>query len=290
MVRAALLVVVASCSVRCGCTKDVRELERRLAPFAVIATQRTGSQWVMKTLSKEFCDVDATPEIFTGGDGWNTTAQRAALETLFFDVTVAAPAAAAAGSPRQFRRDVERAQRYRRPTAYGFKWMLNQGLDELFDWFLNLCVERGAKIVFLKRRDYLRMYVSYRAMKAGAHPETAEAAAAVPRVTLPSAETLVSRLADYEARFEKMDEYAARAAAAGVATTTHVYEDLAADPSGFLDIRDFLTAGLPPALCNASFMDNYTVQIHKKHPSEYVRNWPEVVSALENTSYREFLA
>ena len=55
----------------------------RLAPFVMISSQRTGSQWIMKTLKKDVCDVDASSEIFTTDARWNTTFQMEALRLLF---------------------------------------------------------------------------------------------------------------------------------------------------------------------------------------------------------------
>ena len=56
---------------------------RKRSPFVVVATQRTGSKWIMKTLRRQTCDVDAESELFTDNHGWDQYNHREAIEAIF---------------------------------------------------------------------------------------------------------------------------------------------------------------------------------------------------------------
>ena len=270
-----------------------------LAPFVVICTQRTGSQWVMKTLHKDTCDVDASPEIFMSDFAWNHTVQREALEVLFDTELALRPELESL--PRQVVHDMHAARSYASPTAYGFKWMLNQGLVELWEWFTELCQARGIRLVFLHRLDYLRMYISYRHMHAVDIPHPANDADASKitnvKLKLPTGDDLVGKLVEYESRFRRMDELLADATTKGIPTMKVTYEHISANHSLFSDVQRFLTEDLKGETCveakrekKAKLDDDLTIRIHPDPPSAYVRNWPDVVDTLKDTKYARFVA
>jgi len=253
MMRALAWAVVGAL-VRCGGSEEVvyanaTRKERKLrAPYLLVATQRTGSAWIMKSLiSRRYglgeCRLAGQYELFmqeqnkTLGDWWNATVQREALAAVFdprADVTRAVRERAPAMYDKLLAYTRGQDERWgAHPFGFGFKWMTNQGMDANWDWFLGLARARGVKVIFLKRRDYLRMAVSrYHNVKMHfeAHPTEAEAVEIrhAP-VVLPNGTDLVDELDYYAAKFRHMDALRARADAAGVATMTVLYEDFVDD-------------------------------------------------------------
>ena len=286
----------------------------RLAPFVMISSQRTGSQWIMKTLKKDVCDVDASSEIFTTDARWNTTFQMEALR-LLFDVELPARSSLfdRVAVPHQFADDLAKSRAYDHSTAYGFKWMLNQGMADLWDWFLDLAEARGLKLVFLKRRDLLRMYISTKEMKMGhaarhdgvdgdikmkAHPTTEAELDAVrsEQLILPTGRELIGKLDVIANKFNRMGAYMAAAARRGIPTMEILYEDMSSNHSRFLDVQRFLTRDLRGETCDGDarsahlFDLDESIKIHAETPDHYVANWAEVEATLRRSpTYRALL-
>ena len=272
---------------------------RKRSPFVVVATQRTGSKWIMKTLRRQTCDVDAESELFTDNHGWDQYNHREAIEAIF-DQSLPLPASD--GRQVVAQRFINRTRREDGlgPVAYGFKWMLNQGMAEQWPWFLRLCAARRVKLVFLHRRDYLRMAISTKNLKntaLEAHPETEADLEAIRHslVHLATGPDLLEELGKYAAKFALMDAYRSDASRAGVETYRLVYEDIAADHTMFHDVRDFLVKDLDLArsACRPERLmplDNSTdVVIHSNRPSAYVANWRNVEATLRGSRYQHLL-
>ncbi|KAH8073873.1 hypothetical protein JL721_2419 [Aureococcus anophagefferens] len=265
---------------------------RKRSPFVVVATQRTGSKWIMKTLRRQTCDVDAESELFTDNHGWDQYNHREAIKAIF-DQSLPLPAAD--GRHVVAQRFINRTRREDGlgPVAYGFKWMLNQGMAEQWPWFL---WGARAKLVFLHRRDFLRMAISTKNLKntaLEAHPETEADLEAIRHslVHLATGQDLLEELGKYAAKFALMDAYRSDASRAGVETYRLVYEDIAADHTMFHDVRDFLVKDLdlaraPPAAMPRQPTD---VVIHSNRPSAYVANWRAVEATLRGSRYQHLL-
>ncbi|KAH8062424.1 hypothetical protein JL722_3342 [Aureococcus anophagefferens] len=127
-------------------------LAQQTQPFLVVATQRTGSKWVMQSLRQQTCDVAAFDEIYLSR-GWclDGPAKKAAgwksdrtpchrdlglelnsLEALFDDAVAPDPRLFATDHARKWAAVYNRTRDTRQNFAYGFKWMVNQGMDELW--------------------------------------------------------------------------------------------------------------------------------------------------------------
>ncbi|KAH8098189.1 hypothetical protein JL720_1118 [Aureococcus anophagefferens] len=131
----------------------------------------------------------------------------------------------------------------RQNFAYGFKWMVNQGMDELWGPLL----------------------ATARARARGACGSWPGAA--------------LSHLDELASHFEAMDFYRGQAAALGVETLKVVYEDVVDDAAHwFHKAWKFLTRGLDrsASTCDAKApaTGNDTMLIHKDAPRAYVSNWP----------------
>ena len=301
------------------------------APFVLVATQRTGSAWIEQTLKDRVCDVDADVEIMLDND-WcddeaharqkqysdkkrtaaregrrrlhghcerNLTLHRLALEALF---DPSAPVPAGLEHRSKFRKSLARARSGRAPTAFGFKWMTNQGLEELWPWFLDLAARRGVSLVFLYRRDFLRMTVSRLHVRGTmpAHPNGEAAVLKVresTRVSLPTGSDLIRDLDHTRAKFAMMDAWRAEAGARGVAIYEAIYEDFVGrEVDAFAALAGYLTRDLdssrstcdPAALPPLGASDPHWQQIHTAPTSTYVANWDAVVATLNGSAYAAF--
>lgn len=291
-------------------TNVTRQQRRWYAPFLLVATQRTGSAWIMKSLlSRSFglgeCRLAGQYELFmhasakqnTSDDWWTLDTQRDALAALY-DQSAPVTPAVVANAPVMF----EKLLNYTRgldhrwtvhPFGYGFKWMTNQGMNENWDWFLGLARARRIKLVFLRRRDYLRMAVSkYHNLQFRAHPteKEAEVIRHAP-VVLPGGDDLLKEMDEVDATFAHINDLRARARRAGVSTLDVVYEDFVRDYDTYLDVWRYVTRDLAWD-CNVTtenIFKTHRVVVHPDPPSTYIANWPDVRATLAASKYAALL-
>ncbi|KAH8067631.1 hypothetical protein JL721_7479 [Aureococcus anophagefferens] len=287
-------------------------LAQQTQPFLVVATQRTGSKWVMQSLRQQTCDVAAFDEIYLSR-GWclDGPAKKAAgwksdrtpchrdlglelnsLEALFDDAVAPDPRLFATDHARKWAAVYNRTRDTRQNFAYGFKWMVNQGMDELWGPLLATARARRLRVVFLYRRDLLRMLVSiaHNKRQFDAHPKDEAGLASIrsAKIPLPQGRALLSQLDELASHFEAMDFYRGQAAALGVETLKVVYEDVVDDAAyWFHKAWKFLTRGLDrsASTCDAKApaTGNDTMLIHKDAPRAYVSNWPSVRATLSRS-------
>ena len=284
--------------------------QRQWAPFVLVATQRTGSRWIMETFKYQTCDIDpADTEIFDDKT-WcvdrnndqhnqrsscvrNLTLMREGLAAVY---DPARPVSRALQENPHYFGEVMRSRGKREPEAYGVKWMTNQGMDEIWSWFLELAKARGIKLLFLHRRDYLRMAVSRLHMQDPtlvAHPHHEHDAQKIrdTPVTLPTGDRLIKLLDLTRNKFGVMNDYRAAADAAGVLAKNLVYEDMG--PEKFASTKRWLVKGLnlTASSCDPASLRNESksVVIHNAPIRTYVANWAAVAATLRGTRYARFL-
>ena len=168
--------------------------------FVVISQQRSGSTYLVEALDAH-PDLGCVDEIFAERSGTDT-GDWSAVDTKWEDT---------------FSRQCPRG--WWAPRAVGFKWMTNQGHDELHARVLAKAKATGTRVIFLFRRNELRREVSAAVNRevggeaAGlAHPATDSAAQLVRarRVKLRAGAALVNELArKYEERARVAAYYAA---------------------------------------------------------------------------------
>jgi hypothetical protein len=127
----------------------------------VLAFQRSGTHWISSELYQHPC-IDVQPEIFLVPPDekfqWDTRKRRAAMEAWF------APRAKAleeftsnfksfAGSSRD--------QFLEGRVVSGFNIKINQGFEADWDaWYKDFAIKHSIKIIWIQRRNQLRMLVS----------------------------------------------------------------------------------------------------------------------------------
>ena len=168
--------------------------------FVVISQQRSGSTYLVEALDAH-PDLGCVDEIFAERSGTDT-GDWSAVDAKWEDT---------------FSRQCPRG--WWAPRAVGFKWMTNQGHDELHARVLAKAKATGTRVIFLFRRNELRREVSAAVNRevggeaAGlAHPATDSAAQLVRarRVKLRAGAELVNELArKYEERARVAAYYAA---------------------------------------------------------------------------------
>ena len=168
--------------------------------FVVISQQRSGSTYLVEALDAH-PDLGCVDEIFAGRSGTDT-GDWSAVDAKWEDT---------------FSRQCPRG--WWAPRAVGFKWMTNQGHDELHARVLAKAKATGTRVIFLFRRNELRREVSAAVnLEVGgearglAHPATDSAAQLVRarRVKLRAGAELVNELArKYEERARVAAYYAA---------------------------------------------------------------------------------
>jgi len=286
--------------------------QRSRAPFALIATQRTGSRWIMETFDEQMCDVyPMQTEIFADRI-WcvdrsnehdrlssckrNKTLMREGLSVIYDAEAPVSPELNATSN--RISREVSKIRMRDHPNAYGIKWMTNQGLDEQWPFFLELAKARGIKLLFLHRRDYLRMIISRIHMsdaKLDAHPHHEESVEKIRNtlVVLPTGKELIKLLDSTKEKFGKMNEYREQAERAGVVAKNLVYEDM--NPEKFTNTWRWLVKDLNLTMspCDETTLlplnESKSIAIHTAPLRTYVRNWEEVARTLRKTPYRRFI-
>lgn len=277
--------------------------------FFVITIQRTGSTWLAEALDRHPC-VQSGLEMFlnekVGVDPftWSDAQKLRGLEAMFTDdgpnVTVGV------NSTRRFHSFLTRCRRAsagKHPgTSCGFKWMLSQHVDRVWDtWLPEFCARRGVRLVFLERLNLLRIHASTvgknmddRNHNGGRNP-TSEA----PRrayLELATGPVLLGRLEEYERNHVFMRHMRKKAKRYGIATLSVTYEQLQADRGLGLDAIASFVLGGSKATCdthNFTFVDanasTHAAQVHPEKLSTYVLNWDEVAATLNGTRFACYL-
>ncbi|GAQ86632.1 P-loop containing nucleoside triphosphate hydrolases superfamily protein [Klebsormidium nitens] len=244
----------------CACTP--------VAPFILLSMQRSGSGW-FETLLNSHPHVRSHGEVFSKKT-WRGARERARLDDVYNLGRV--------------------AQETECLRAVGFKWMLNQGvMDHWQDW-LEYVRAHGVSVVVLFRRNTLRRMVSVAANgydkqaklvdgeQHKSHVHSAEEAEKLAEYK-PELDprTLVAKLRSVQATQE--------GALRMLAGTRHVvlyYEDVVADPSMVDRVQDFLGVAPRP-------LRSKQVPIHTQGLEHHVANWDQVAAALAGTPYEAML-
>lgn len=268
---------------------------RDLQPYFILSRQHSGSTWLSAVLGDQPCVVcgdekfheprSSEPRAFG-----TAAARRRALEAAFAtfglrdrDADAGAFYASRAARPRdKFGSWVSRhnATLRRGGHAFGFKWMFTQGVvDDLREWLFDFSLEHGVKLVWLRRRNLFKQYLS--SHLAAPNDGGGRVALDVP--------ALLALLADHEAEDAAIEEALTCLDARGVRAKAVAYEDLVV--AGSRPVVDFLLENVRHrhGACRAPAVEPHAarhVRNHTRHPSEYVANWEEVQGALAATPWR----
>ena len=290
--------------------------------FIVITTQRTGSTWFVEELDTHPC-LEVTRELFLDVKFYKSEpefhwikhegSQRYALDALLRPTGSAAPVRAnLTHTFDDFYKHCVRpawdrgpkGRRDRMPEGCGFKWMLSQHVATHWDaWFAQLCKDRGIRLVFLTRRNVLRLYMSSVAKKrqdkarrdayaaheawAGAMGQNGSQIASHNRLTLATGDALLGQLHKIEAYYETITRIEQEASERGIPWHRVTYEDLQADKARALsDVVDFV---LPSSACPHTFAEAHVERLHPLPMATYVANWEAVAATLEGTRYARFV-
>ena len=196
--------------------------------------------------------------------------------------------------------------------------MLSQGVDLAWDaWFGRLAQNHGISLIFLKRENLLRNFLSWydkerHALSGG------DGRIVTGRFRLPT-EVLIEDMEKTEAQFARLDTIAADAKRRGLRTLAVTYEGLQAPcrgcaedkAAGLARVARFVRARaaiesdaidatlstqvLPePGACARNFTfagreDDGDVKLHAATVAESITNWPEVVAKLRGTRFEKYL-
>ena len=147
------------------------------AHFILLATQRTGSTWVMSELSKHSSCIATGTELFLDHKGfkWTESSRVRCLKTLYgSDVDKKQKPHKCSPKFKQFRSEVRafaaRQNRSSLPAVVGWKYLLNAGVPKHksniggmmrdWPWLKRMWKHRGVKVLFLRRRNHLATVVS----------------------------------------------------------------------------------------------------------------------------------
>ena len=268
----------------------------RLQPFVVLSRQHSGSTWLGLVLDGRPCVVcgnekfhEARPPYVFGDAEARRQAMLKALETVGLR-----PRGGDGDALDAFYADLERRPQKFTPWvaktnatlgrgagAFGFKWMFTQGVfDDLRGWFFDVALDYGVKVVWLRRRNLFKQYLSSRLTYADdAQDGTVEL----------DAPALLEMLRDHEAEDAAVSALLDCLAARGVDARRFDYEDLLADGGRFADLEDFLLADVVHrhGACHSADAGptKDRPKNHTRHPADYVRNWPAVAAALRGTPW-----
>ena len=286
--RCALLLLAA-----CAHAKRVAPLRQ---PFVVITTQRTGSAMLMEWLRQRDC-VKTGLELFINHHHVTNVTRRDAYVAL-----LQGRVSESAGPKFQhFAADVG-ALNASQPAAFGFKWMISQGVAEDFEtWFGPVALKNNVRLVFLRRWNLLRVYLSEEsALITTAHPG-ANANFSAPLIVLKSGPALVGQLVYYKKIMEDVESLYEAAASSRISSVLIYYESLVDDPETVVDLitgmlfdadtkARFRTCGMKCASVKAAGVDcdddgrkrdpERYAQIHGGGLDEYISNFGEVRETL----------
>jgi len=293
MRRVLLLLIACAYAKRAGKKVTAAPLRR---PFVVITTQRTGSAMLMEWLRQRDC-VKTGLELFINHHGVTNVTRRDAY------VALLQGRVSDSAGPKfsHFAADVE-ALNASQPAAFGFKWMLSQGVSDDFEtWFGPVAAKNNVRLVFLRRWNVLRVYLSEgSALLTTAHPG-ANANYSAPLIALKSGPALVGQLVYYKKMMEGVEALYEAAVQARISSVLIYYESLVDDPekvvnliSGMLFDADtkarFRTCGVKCASVKAAGVDcdddgrkrdpERYAQIHGGGLDQYIANFDDVRETL----------
>lgn len=293
--------------------------------FVVVSIQRTGSTWLTMELNSHPC-IASAGELFMDAKAyraagttrqttwsWTEAARFEYLESLVNGnmrlenpLSVSVPKQQTKWRDRCVDRQDQGGSAGIEAEACGFKWMLSQGVDLAWDaWFGNVAERHGIRLVFLKRENLLRNFLSWydkerHAMLNGGDGRVVD----TKRFKLPC-EVLVSSMEKTAVQFAHLDTVEADAKKRGMRTLSVTYEQLmrprawrgakaaAQDKAaGLARVAEFV---LPtPGACAGGFTfagqeDAGDVVLHKATIAETITNWPEVVATLQGTRFEKYL-
>ena len=274
-------------------------------PFVVITTQRTGSAMLMEWLHQRDC-VKTGLELFINHHHVTNVTRRDAYVAL-----LQGHVSNAAGLKFQhFAADVG-ALNASRPAAFGFKWMLSQGVSGDFEtWFGRIAIQHKVRLVFLRRWNVLRVYLSEEsALITTAHPSTNSNYSA-PLIVLKSGPALVGQLVYYKKMMEGVETLYEEAVSARISSVLVYYESLVDDPDTVVDLISgmlfddatrarFPTCGVKCASVKGAGVDcdndgrkrgpERYAQIHSGTLDQYIANFEEVRGTLNGTIHAAYL-
>lgn len=240
--------------------------------FVIVSTQRSGSGWVEALLNSH-------PNVSSNGEVFSMRERRQNLSSVLGTLD------------RLYGMDwLTSAAKNECTAAFGFKWMLNQGLMENHRDIVNYLNRKGAMVVFLFRRNTLRRLIS---VVANNYDRRARQLNGVHKSHVHSKEE-----AEVLARFRpeldapalipsiRTAQRAVRACLRRFGSTRHMvlyYEDVVRDSRKALSrVQEFL--GVP-----ARELSSKHVKIHTRPLPDLVGNWEEVRRTLSGTEYSRFI-
>ena len=274
-------------------------------PFVVITTQRTGSAMLMEWLRQRDCVKTGLELFINGHHATNVTRRDAYVALLQGRVTETA-------GPKfqHFAADVE-ALNASRPVSFGFKWMLSQGVSGDFEtWFGRIAIQHKVRLVFLRRWNVLRVYLSEEsALLTTAHPG-ANSNYSAPLIKLKAGPALIGQLVYYKKKMEGVESLYEAAASARISSVLIYYESLVDDPDTVVDLISgmlfddatkarFPTCGVKCASVKGAGVDcdndgrkrgpERYAQIHSGTLDQYIANFEEVRGTLNGTIHAAYL-
>ena len=157
----------------------VAERAEPTAHFILLATQRTGSTWVMSELSKHSSCIATGTELFLDHKGftWTQSSRARCLKMLYgSDIDKKKKPYKCSEKFKKFRSEVRdfaaRQNRSSLPAVVGWKYLLNAGkpgprskigvggMMRDWKWLRQMWKKRGVKVLFLRRRNHLATVVS----------------------------------------------------------------------------------------------------------------------------------
>ncbi|XP_066388035.1 uncharacterized protein [Miscanthus floridulus] len=239
--------------------------------FVIISMQRSGSGW-FETLLNSHPNVSSNGEIFSVRD------RRENISSIFETLD------------RLYDMDwITSAAKNECTTAFGLKWMLNQGLMENHRDIVNYLNRRGAMVIFLFRRNTLRRLIS---VSANNYDRKTKQLNGIHKSHVHSKEE-----AEILARFKpELDvstlipsirnaQRAMRTCLGRFSNTRHMvlyYEDVIRDRNALSRVQEFL--GVPVRKLSSKH-----VKIHTRPLPDLVDNWEQVSQVLNGTQYGRFL-
>ncbi|KAL6841786.1 hypothetical protein ACP4OV_028298 [Aristida adscensionis] len=239
--------------------------------FVVVSMQRSGSGW-FETLLNSHPNISSNGEIFGRMDRrQNISSILRTLDKLYnLDWLTS-------------------AAKNECTSAFGFKWMLNQGFLDNHDDIVNYLNKKGVSVIFLFRRNTLRRLISVLANdydrdakqlngthKSHVHSkEEAEVLAKFkPELDI---STLIKNIRNVEKSIRDCLEH--------FNSTRHMtlfYEDIIGNINALSQVQEFL--GVP-----VRKLISRQVKIHTRPLPDLVKNWEEVSRKLNGTEYAQFL-
>ncbi|KAJ8770688.1 hypothetical protein K2173_021335 [Erythroxylum novogranatense] len=239
--------------------------------FAILSMQRSGSGW-FETLLNSHVNVSSNGEIFSVLDRRKNSSSIQQVLDKVYNLDWFTSASKSECS-----------------AAFGFKWMLNQGVmvhhKDIVDYFNR----RDVSVIFLFRRNLLRRMVSvlansydrYAKLLNGTHKSHVHSDEEAKTLSKYKPKINSTLLID---DLKKADIMAARALEY-FNSTRHIvlyYEDLVTNRTKLQDVQEFLR--LPKME-----LTSRQVKIHKGSLSEFVENWEDVFKKLNGSEYESFL-